>query len=175
MMNRAHRKALCGVTLPGVTVAAASEQRARDYGVGVCVVCGRPFKRRSGNSKLCGEAACRRRRKTQTARRFEAKRKRRRRLAPVEQALHDLCVQLVYDDARTLGFPQAEARWAALLDCRASQRDPGARIALRQCWIDLAAVAMTMASELPEPSIAPHLERHQHERLNGLVAAANAA
>ena len=84
--------------------------------------------------------------------------------------MRDAAYQLVLDGQHPMGFPQAEARWAALLDCRAHQRDPGARIALRACWIDLAAAAIAEAAKL-RPSGAGPPPVHERQ-VAALMAAA---
>jgi hypothetical protein len=143
----------------------------RSYGHAVCPTCGELFERRSGNATCCSLTCAREHRQRGQRKR----RQRRRELGPVEDALRDLSVTIVYDDRRLIRFPQAELRWAAVVDCLANQRDPGARAALRQTWLDLAAICVRLAAELPPPALEPRFDPDQRQRFAAYAAAMNGA
>ncbi len=59
------------------------------------------------------------------------------------------------------------------MDCHRSLADPDARVALRQVWIDLAAVALIAASELPPPTAVTRLDANTRGRAAKLVTTAH--
>jgi hypothetical protein len=74
--------------------------------------------------------------------------------AALRRVKADVAAQRAYDGQRPLGWPCYEARLQAVEDAREAIRrgEDGARLALRQALVDVAAISEELASRMRAPT-----------------------